>query len=169
MTQTNKIIIRAVQTQDASSICDIYNEYIKNTVVTFEEQPISAADIVKRITQITADGLPWLVAQDPQGNIVGYAYAAKWRDRFSFRFTVEITVYLPANQTSKGLGTQLYRVLFAELHARKIHSAIGGITLPNPASVALHEKFGMVKVGHFAEVGLKFDRWLDVGFWQVTL
>ncbi|TMM44011.1 GNAT family N-acetyltransferase [Colwellia ponticola] len=169
MTQTNKIIIRAVQAQDASSICDIYNEYIKNTVVTFEEEPISAAEIVKRITQITADGLPWLVAQDPQGNVIGYAYAAKWRDRFSFRFTVEITVYLPANQTSKGLGTQLYRILFKELKARKIHSAIGGITLPNAASVALHEKFGMVKVGHFAEVGLKFGRWLDVGFWQVTL
>lgn len=169
MTLTNNVIIRAVQEQDANSICTIYNEYIKNTVVTFEEEPVSAADIIQRITQITADGLPWLVAQDQLGNVIGYAYAAKWRDRFSFRFTVEITVYLPANQTAKGLGTQLYQVLFDQLKRIKIHSAIGGITLPNDASVALHEKFGMVKVGHFTEVGLKFDRWLDVGFWQVTL
>lgn len=162
-------MIRVVQEQDANSICNIYNEYIKNTVITFEEEVIAAADIIKRITQVTADDLPWFVAEDELGNVIGYAYAAKWRDRFSYRFSVEVTVYLSSVQLSKGLGTKLYQVLFDELRRKNIHSAIGGITLPNEASVALHEKFGMVKVAHFKEVGLKFDRWLDVGYWQATL
>ena len=164
-----KVMIRAVKEQDVSSICTIYNHFIENTVVTFEEKVVTASDILKRITKITADDLPWFVAEDESGNIMGYAYATKWRDRFSYRFSVEVTVYLSPEHTSKGLGTKLYQVLFEELKRIKIHSAIGGITIPNEASIALHEKFGMVKVAHFKEVGLKFDRWLDVGYWQVTL
>lgn len=162
-------MIREVQAQDASSISTIYNHYIENTVVTFEEEVITASEILKRITKVTDDDLPWFVAEDESGNILGYAYAAKWRDRFSYRFSVEVTVYLSPEQISKGLGTKLYQVLFDELKRKNIHSAIGGITLPNEGSVALHEKFGMLKVAHFKEVGLKFDRWLDVGYWQVTL
>ena len=166
--ETNSMI-REVQAQDASSISTIYNHYIENTVVTFEEETITAAEILKRITKISADDLPWFVAEDKSGNILGYAYAAKWRDRFSYRFSVEVTVYLSSEHIAKGLGTKLYQALFATLKRKKIHSAIGGITVPNQASVALHEKFGMEKVAHFKEVGLKFERWLDVGYWQVTL
>jgi len=162
-------MIREVQAQDASSISTIYNYYIENTVITFEEEVIAASEILKRITKITDDDLPWFVAEDELGNILGYAYAAKWRDRFSYRFSVEVTVYLSPEHISKGLGTKLYQVLLDELKRKKIHSAIGGITLPNEGSVALHEKFGMAKVAHFKEVGLKFDRWLDVGYWQVIL
>ncbi|MEI6893558.1 MAG: N-acetyltransferase family protein [Colwellia sp.] len=162
-------MIRAVQHQDASAICTIYNGYIANTVVTFEEDAITTEDIAKRITQISSAGLPWFVAEDNSGNILGYAYATKWHQRFSYRFSVEVTVYLSAQHTSKGLGTQLYQVLFDDLKEKKIHSVIGCITLPNVASIALHEKFSMEKVAHFKEVGLKFDRWLDVGYWQVTL
>ena len=162
-------MIRAVHAQDASSISAIYNHYIANTVVTFEEEVITASEILKRITKVTADDLPWFVAEDESGNILGYAYATKWRDRFSYRFSVEVTVYLSPEHTSKGLGTKLYQVLFDELKRKKIHCAIGGITLPNEASIALHEKFSMVKVAHFKEVGLKFDRWLDVGYWQATI
>ncbi len=166
--ETN-LMIRAVQVEDASRISAIYNHYIEHTVVTFEEEVITASEITKRIRKITADGLPWFVAEDRAGNILGYAYAAKWRDRFSYRFSVEVTVYLDPMYISKGLGTKLYQVLFDELKRKNIHSAIGGITLPNEGSVALHEKFGMAKVAHFNEVGLKFDRWLDVGYWQVTI
>jgi phosphinothricin acetyltransferase len=161
-------VIRLVQENDARSIIDIYNEYITNTVITFEEETITTDEITNRIAKITSDNLPWYVAEDDSGNVVGYAYAAKWRDRFSYRFSVEVTVYLSPTSTTKGLGTALYQVLFDELKRKKIHSAIGGITLPNPASVALHEKFSMTKVAHFSEVGLKFNRWLDVGYWQVT-
>lgn len=166
--ETN-LMIRAVQVEDANRISAIYNHYIEHTVVTFEEEVITASEIIKRIRKITADGLPWFVAEGRAGNILGYAYAAKWRDRFSYRFSVEVTVYLDPMYISKGLGTKLYQVLFDELKRKNIHSAIGGITLPNEGSVALHEKFGMTKVAHFNEVGLKFDRWLDVGYWQVTI
>ncbi len=166
--ETNSMI-REVQAQDACCISTIYNHYIEHTVVTFEEEVITASEILDRITKVTADELPWFVAEDESGNILGYAYAAKWRDRYSYRFSVEVTVYLSPEHISQGLGTKLYQVLFDELRRKNIHSAIGGITLPNEGSIALHEKFGMAKVAHFKEVGLKFDSWLDVGYWQVTI
>ncbi|PKI15973.1 arsinothricin resistance N-acetyltransferase ArsN1 family B [Colwellia sp. 12G3] len=162
-------MIRVVQDNDAEAICDIYNHYITNTVITFEEQTITSADMLSRITNVLNAELPWLVVEDETGNVVGYAYAAKWRERFSYRFSVEVTVYLSPEHGKKGFGSQLYRALFDKLKALGIHSVIGGITLPNAASVALHEKLGMDKVAHFKEVGLKFDRWLDVGYWQATL
>lgn len=112
-------MIREVQAQDASSISTIYNYYIENTVITFEEEVIAASEILKRITKITDDDLPWFVAEDESGNILGYAYAAKWRDRFSYRFSVEVTVYLSPEHVSKGLGTKLYQVLFDELKRKK--------------------------------------------------
>lgn len=165
-------MIRAVQTTDAEAICAIYNHYISDTIITFEEQTITETDMLTRIKSVQADNLPWYVIEDNSeqtSQVVGYAYAAKWRERFSYRFSVEVTVYLSPEHGGKGLGSRLYRTLFEALKAQGFHSAIGGITLPNAASVALHEKFAMEKVAHFKEVGLKFNRWLDVGYWQVTL
>ncbi|NQZ28667.1 MAG: N-acetyltransferase family protein [Colwellia sp.] len=162
-------MIRAVQEQDAKAISDIYNYYIANTVITFEEDILTAAEMQRRITSVLAADLPWLVVEDELGEILGYAYASKWRERFSYRFSVEVTVYLSPEQSGKGLGTQLYQALFTELKNRNIHSVIGGITLPNAASVAVHEKFSLAKVAHFKEVGFKFNQWLDVGYWQGTL
>ncbi len=162
-------MIRAIQEQDAKAISDIYNYYIENTVITFEEDTVNTQDISKRMATIQSADLPWLVVEDELGEILGYAYASKWRERFSYRFSVEVTVYLSPEQSGKGLGTQLYQALFTELKSRNIHSVIGGITLPNPASVAMHEKFSLEKVAHFKEVGFKFEQWLDVGYWQGTL
>ena len=155
----------------AKAISDIYNYYIANTVITFEEDILTAAEMQRRITSVLAADLPWLIVADELGKILGYAYAyaSKWRDRFSYRFSVEVTVYLSPEQSGKGLGTQLYQVLFTELKSRNIHSVIGGITLPNAASVAVYEKFSLAKVAHFKEVGFKFNQWLDVGYWQGTL
>jgi len=82
---------------------------------------------------------------------------------------VEATVYLTPKAQGKGLGTQLYKALFSELKQKSIHSVLGGITLPNPASIALHEKLGMTKVAHFHQIGRKFEQWLDTGYWQLTL
>ncbi|PKG80682.1 phosphinothricin acetyltransferase [Colwellia sp. 75C3] len=161
-------MIRTVQEKDAEAICDIYNHYITNTIITFEEQTITPVEMLSRITKVLNAELPWLVVEDDTGEVAGYAYATKWRERFSYRFSVEVTVYLSAEHGGKGLGSQLYQALFDKLKVLGIHSVIGGITLPNAASVALHEKFGMEKVAHFKEVGLKFDRWLDVGYWQAT-
>jgi phosphinothricin acetyltransferase len=162
-------MIRDVQLTDAKAICDIYNYYITDTVVTFEETALASNDIEKRILALQADNYPWLVALNDSGQLIGYAYAAKWRERFSFRFTAEVTVYLSPHHSGKGVGSSLYQALFLVLKHRGIHRVIGGITLPNRESVALHEKFSMTKVAHFNEVGLKFNRWLDVGFWQGNL
>ncbi len=162
-------VIRAATDNDAQAICAIYNYYITDTVITFEEEVICSSEICQRIARVKSDNLPWLVAEDTHGNIVGYAYAAKWRQRFSYRFSVEVTVYLSVDHLGKGIGSKLYQALFKQLKAQGIHSVIGGITLPNEASVAIHEKFAMRKVAHFKEVGFKFNRWLDVGYWQATL
>ena len=161
-------IIRAATDSDAQVIADIYNYYIAHTVVTFEEQPVSWRDILDRMAKVADSNLPWLVAADA-GVVVGYAYAAKWNARSAYRHTAESTVYLSHTAVANGWGTRLYQALFDKLRLAAIHSVIGGITLPNPASVALHEKFGMKKVAHFKEVGYKFGRWLDVGYWQVEL
>lgn len=159
-------MIREVQLADAQAITDIYNYYVTDTVVTFEEVPIDAADMSQRITKIATDNLPWYVAEDENGQVIGYAYAAKWHQRFSYRFATEVTVYLRHDVQAKGYGTKLYQTLFTELKARGIHTAISLVTLPNDASIALHEKFGFEKAAHFKEVGWKFEQWLDVGYWQ---
>ena len=162
-------MIRPVEKRDAAHITAIYNHYINNTVVTFETDTIAEHDIIDRFEKVQASGLPWLVAENEQGEVLGYAYATKWRERFAYRFSVEVTVYVSPNHGGKGLGTKLYDALFETLRQSEVHSVIGGITLPNPASVALHEKFGMHKVAHFEEVGFKFDKWQDVGYWQGSL
>lgn len=162
-------MIRYVRKDDALAIAAIYNHYITETAVTFETEAVSAADMLERIAKIQSVDLPWFVAEEDNGGVVGYAYASKWRERFAYRFSVEVTVYLSPDFLGYGLGTQLYKALFAELKQRSIHSVIGGITLPNSGSIALHEKFGLQKVAHFKEVGFKFDKWLDVGYWQGTL
>lgn len=161
-------VIRPATESDADSIARIYNHYILNTVVTFEEQAVSSQEMAARIAEVTSASLPWLVAEDA-GRIVGYAYASKWKGRCAYRFSVESTVYLDPDCVGKGYGTRLYESLFAALRERGMHVAIGGIALPNPASIGLHEKLGLKKVAHFSEVGFKFDQWIDVGYWQATL
>jgi len=160
--------IRPVTLSDAQAIADIYNHYIEHTDVTFEDVPITADDIAARISKTQSHNLPWLVYEEA-GKTIGYAYASKWRSRSAYRFSTEVTVYLHHGQGGRGLGTQLYQQLFPELKALGYHLVIGGITLPNPASVALHEKMGMTQAGRFNEVGFKFGRRLDVGYWQGLL
>ena len=160
--------IRLATTADAGAIADIYNHYVLNTVITFEEQAISTQEMAGRIGEVLAFPLPWLVAEQ-DGRIAGYAYATKWKGRCAYRYSVESSVYLAPGTERQGLGTQLYSALFARLKEQGMHVVIGGIALPNPASIALHEKFGMTKVAHFSEVGFKFGKWIDVGYWQAKL
>jgi phosphinothricin acetyltransferase len=161
-------MIRPVQPKDIPEITNIYNYYIRKTTVTFEEEEVKGEDITSRINKVESSGLPWLVAEQ-KGLIVGYAYANKWKERSAYRHSVEISVYVDHNRQGNGWGTKLYQALFTELQKKNIHLAIGGITLPNDASIALHEKFGMEKVAHFKEIGFKFQQWLDVGYWQKRL
>jgi L-amino acid N-acyltransferase YncA len=161
-------MIRQANTADAAAIVAIYNHYVLNTSVTFEEEAVSTEQMAERIGQVKADGLPWLVLEQ-SGEVLGYAYATKWRVRSAYRFSVESTVYVKDGVTAKGLGSQLYQQLLAELKVLGLHLVIGGITLPNKQSVALHEKFGFEKCGHFQQVGFKFEQWRDVGYWQKLL
>lgn len=168
------IAIRAATLSDAAAIAGIYNHYVTETVVTFEEEPVSAAEIARRIEEVQSASLPWLVAEAgldavDASDIAGYACATRWKVRSGYRFSAEITVYLAPGRAGQGIGSKLYGQLFPLLQARRIHAVMGGIALPNEASVALHEKFGMRKVAHFERVGFKLDRWIDVGYWQRIL
>jgi len=160
--------IRVATLADAEPVAAIYNHYIAKTVVTFEEEAVLPSEIGRRMNAVWAASLPWLVAE-VGGQVAGYAYASKWNGRCAYKFSAEITVYLAPTQVGRGLGSRLYDRLFTILREGGMHVVIGGIALPNDASVALHEKFGLEKAAHFKEVGFKFDRWIDVGYWQRTL
>ncbi|HUG10956.1 MAG TPA: arsinothricin resistance N-acetyltransferase ArsN1 family B [Opitutaceae bacterium] len=167
-TFTRSALVRAATPQDAAAIRDIYNHYVRDTIVTFEEKPVSVGEMRTRIRLIDSIGLPWLVAESG-GSVVGYAYANKWKERSAYRQSVETTVYLSTDCTGRGIGRLLYTQLVAELRRLGYHAIIGGIALPNAASVGLHESMGFKKVAHFEQVGRKFDRWIDVGYWQLTM
>ncbi|MEO6080084.1 MAG: arsinothricin resistance N-acetyltransferase ArsN1 family B [Steroidobacteraceae bacterium] len=152
---------------DAARICSIYNHYILETVVTFEEIPVQVEEMARRIADVTSR-LPWLV-YEWDGEICGYAYAGSWKERSAYRYSVESTVYLAPHMVGQGIGTLLYSALLEALRTREVHCAIGGIALPNPASVALHEKLGFTSIGQFREVGWKFEQWVDVGYWEILL
>src|SRR5579863_5695443 len=150
--------IRRVVAEDADAIVGIYNHYVAQTIITFEEEPVSASEMRQRIADIQSALLPWLVAEH-DGTVVGYAYASKWRVRKAYRFSTEVTAYLDPDFSGRGIGSMLYVALLSALRERNIHAAMGGIALPNQTSVALHEKLGFKKVAHFEQVGFKFNRW----------
>lgn len=160
--------IRTATAADAEPICAIYNHYITQTTISFEEEPVMPAEMARRIADVTAGKLPWLVLCDG-GTLIGYAYATKWRVRQAYRFSVETSVYLDCQRTGQGAGRVLYEALLEELRQRGLHLAIAGIAQPNEASVRLHERLGFNKVAHFGEVGRKFGNWVDVGYWQLQL
>jgi len=160
--------IRAVRDGDASALAAIYNHFVTDTIVTFEETPITGEEMRRRIQVVHEAALPWLVVT-VDDTVAGYAYASKWKDRIGYRHSVESTVYLTPAARGRGLGSALYDALFAKLAECGVHAVMGGIALPNDTSVALHEKFGMTKVAHFGAVGYKFGEWIDVGYWQRIL
>jgi phosphinothricin acetyltransferase len=162
------MIIRPALPSDSESIASIYNHYVLHSVSTFEEQTVSSQTIARRIADVDAASLPWLVAE-ASGRVIGYAYASRWKSRSAYRFSAESSVYLDPARVRVGIGTRLYTALLDDLRGRNLHVVIGGVALPNAASVRLHEKLGFCKVAHFGEVGYKFGRWIDVGYWQLIL
>jgi L-amino acid N-acyltransferase YncA len=160
-------MIRSANNTDTQAITDIYNYFVLNTVVTFEEESITNDEMAQRIRDVQ-NSYVWLV-YELNGRVVGYAYAGRWKVRSAYRHTVESSIYLDPSYTGKGIGKQLYEALIEELHTFEIHAVIGGAALPNEASVRLHESMGFKKIGHFEEVGFKFGRWVDVGYWQLIL
>ena len=156
-------MIREATFSDAGAITAIYNYYILNTTITFELYPITRGETIKRMEKYKEVG-PYLVYEE-DGEVIGYAYVSKFRERQAYEHSVESSIYLKNGCSGKGLGTKLYSELLSQV-SLQCHAIIGGIALPNEASVRLHEKCGFRIVAHFSEVGWKFEKWIDVGFWQ---
>jgi phosphinothricin acetyltransferase len=160
-------MVREVKESDAEALCRIYNNYISGTTITFEEISLHTDEMVSRIKNITQN-YPWLVYEE-NGKVLGYTYASKWKERSAYRYSVETGTYLDSNYVGKGIGTILKKELLKVLKEKSIHSVVCGIALPNPASIALCEKFGFEKVAHLKEVGYKLGKWVDVGYWELIL
>lgn len=160
-------MIRVVKPSDAKAIVEIYNYYILNTVVTFEESALSIGEMQTRITAKDPN-MPWMV-YEIENQVIGYAYASNWKHRSAYNLSLESTIYLDPKASDKGFGTKLYGALIKQLEHQKFHAIIGGISLPNEASIRLHEKLGFKKVAHFKEVGFKFNKWVDVGYWELLV
>ena len=156
--------IRQAVASDAEQILAIYRPIVEETTISFELVPPGIEEITHRIhSALTSHD--WLVAIN-SAQIVGYAYAAQYRQREAYRFATETTVYVKANQRGKGTAKALYNALFQSLDAKGFRRAYAGISLPNAASVALHQAIGFEPIGVFPEAGYKFERWHDMSLWQ---
>jgi len=159
-------MIRNVQIKDTQHILDIYNYYVVNTVVTFDLEPVSLVSFQEKINTIIAN-YPFIVYEE-NNEILGYAYGSRFRPKPAYSHTVESTVYVKQGQHGKQIGTKLYKELLHLIQQENFHIVLGVLTLPNEASVKLHEKFGFKQVAHLKEVGFKFRKWQDIGFYQLT-
>ncbi len=157
--------LRRATLADAPAIAAIYNHYVDHTIVTFEEERVTDQEMARRMEGVLATH-DWL-ASCRDGELVGYAYGSRFRDRVAYRYTTELTVYLAPEHCGQGLGPPLYRAILARVFELGYRQAIGAISLPNDASVHLHESLGFAKVAHYPKVGKKFGQWIDVGVWQL--
>lgn len=160
-------MIRDVAIADTKRIHEIYNKYVESSRATFQEQPLSLEEIETQIQRVIKD-FPWIVYQE-DGEILGYTYADHWKTKSAYRYTVETSIYLHPDYLGKGIGSKLKGAMIEELKERKFHCVISAISLPNPASIAMCEKFGFQKAGQLKEIGYKFGEWIDVGYWQLLL
>jgi phosphinothricin acetyltransferase len=152
--------------RDAAACAAIYAPSVESPT-SFEENPPDAAEMATRIAQYSATHA-WLVAEDG-GEVVGYAYACPFLQRPAYRWTVSVSVYVAAGRAGEGIGRSLYEELFARLRRQGFRMAVAGITLPNPASVTLHERLGFFQTGVNHAVGWKLGAWRDVGWYQLEL
>lgn len=160
-------MIRDVAISDTKRIHQIYNKYVKESRATFREQPLSLQETKAQIERITKE-FPWIVYEEAD-QVIGYTFADKWKEKTAYRYTVETSIYLDPEHLEKGIGSKLKQAMIEELRKRGFHTVISAISLPNPASIAMCEKFGFKKVGQLREIGYKFDEWVDVGYWQLLL
>lgn len=160
--------LRLAQIGDAAAIQAIYAPIVADTAISFELAPPSVEEIAQRIEK-TLVTLPWWVSLDAAGEVNGYVYASKHRERAAYQWAVDVSVCLRADSRGQGLGRRLYERLLAQLRELGYHQAFAGIALPNAASVALHEAMGFRPLGVYRRVGYKHGAWHDVGWWQATL
>jgi L-amino acid N-acyltransferase YncA len=164
------IAIRGAEAADAAAIAAIYAPHVLTGTVSFEIDPPDARAMRGRMS--ASEGLyPWLVATsgEPEGGVIGYAYATKFRDRPAYRYVCETSIYLTDASSGSGVGRLLYEALIDTLRAQGFVHAIGAIALPNDRSIRLHEAVGFRRAGVYREVGFKHGQWIDVGIWQCQL
>ena len=159
------LTVRPATRDDAAALAAIYAHYVRDSVITFEVEPPDSAEMARRIDLILPH-YPYLVAAT-NGALTGYAYASRLYERAAYRWTAEATVYVAQDSHRQGIGRALYRALIDTLDAQGFQSVVGKITLPNPASVMLHEAFGFVRAGTLARIGHKHGGWHDVGLYQL--
>lgn len=161
------LIRHADPDRDATACAAIYAPFVRDTVISLEEQPPDAAGLAGRIERISRTH-PWLVAE-AGSEVCGFAYGSLHRERAAYRWASDVTVYVAPVHHRRGIGRSLYTALFDLLARQGFHVACAGITLPNRASVGLHESLGFVPVGVYRRIGFKFGAWWDVGWWQLEL
>lgn len=161
------LIRHADPARDSAGCADVYGPYVRDTVISLEEQPPDSQELARRIELFSATHA-WLVAEH-DGEIAGFTYASPHRARASYRWATDVSVYVGAQHHRKGVGSALYRALFGLLTRQGFRIACAGITLPNQGSVAIHEQFGFQLVGVYQRIGWKFGEWRDVGWWQLEL
>lgn len=160
-------IIRVARPEDAEAILAIYAPIVRETAISFEVEPPTRVEMQQRIAT-TLRQFPWLVC-DRQGEVLGYVYTSPHRARAAYQWSVDVSVYIHAKARRTGMGRALYHALFALLSLQGFYQGFAGITLPNPASVGLHEALGFQPVGVYQAVGYKLGSWHDVGWWQRAL
>jgi L-amino acid N-acyltransferase YncA len=164
------VSLRAAQLKDCFAICEIYNFYIQNSVVTFDEQIMQLKQWEEKLEYLNKQKLPFIVAETESGEILGFAYVAPWRQKSAYRSTVEDSIYLRAAATRKRIGSKLLEELLDLSKKAGVKEVVAVISDSGAeSSVRLHEQFGFKKQGHLAKVGFKFDRWLGTILMQKSL
>ncbi|HEX6219194.1 MAG TPA: GNAT family N-acetyltransferase [Sphingomicrobium sp.] len=160
--------IRLATTADAAAIAAIYGPYCTDSRISFEEVAPGAAEMARRIAGDRPGFHPWFVAEE-EGRVIGYAASSPFRTRPAYRWSVETGIYLAPGAQGRGVGRALLETMLETLERQGYVSVIGAIALPNPSSIALHEKLGFEQVGAYRGTGFKQGEWLDVGLWQKDL
>jgi len=159
-------LIRHARESDLPALLDIYNYYVTNTHITFDLEPRTLVDRRLWFSQFAPVGRYQCFVCEEGARVVGWASSCRFRDRAAYDTSVETTVYLAPTESGRGIGSALYKALFAALFREDVHRAYGGIAAPNPASIRLHEKFGFERVAGYREVGRKFGRFWDVDVYE---
>lgn len=162
--------IRPARESDIADVREIYNYYVTNSMVTFDEKRWTLAQWREKFAHLTKLGMPFLVAQSPSGQILGYALVQPWKSKSAYRYTVENSIYLGQAAAGKGLGRALLEALIAAAQEAGIREIVAAVSDRGAeASIALHEKLGFVEVGRMGRVGFKFGRWLGVVYLQLSV
>jgi phosphinothricin acetyltransferase len=161
-----KLEVRAAAAEDLSAINDIYNQYIREAHYTFDLEPWTMDARREWFTHYGTTGRHRVLVAVSEDRVIGYASSSRYRQKAAYDVTVETSIYLAPESVGRGCGSRLYQELFKILESEDVHRANAGITLPNPASIALHERFGFKRVAVFTEQGRKFDRYWDVAWFE---